>query len=116
MNNERIKNKYGNIRTEIDGKVFSSKREAEVYRELQSCRRARRNDQRVVEIQVHPKYPFIINENNIGIYTADFWVKYADGHEEVIDVKSPVTAKLKDFRRTMKLMRAFYGIEVQVRQ
>jgi len=109
--------KYRNKPTVVDGIKFASKREAARYGELKLL--ARRGEIR--DLECHPSYSLTINGMQIGTYTADF--RYRErvgvtarvyGDIVVEDVKSPATAKAKDFRRTLKLMKAIHGIEVRV--
>jgi hypothetical protein len=83
------KSKYGNKGTTIDGNPFSSKKEALRYIELKRLKEAGI----VTEFEMQPKFvildAFIKNGKKwrARYYVADFRVKYADGHEEIEDVK-----------------------------
>ncbi len=87
-------NKYNAKKTEIDGVVFHSKKEAERYAELKLCMHAR-GDDKVDVLELQPK--FLLQEGFIDnnktkhrpiYYIADFRIKYADGREVVEDVKA----------------------------
>jgi len=98
-------NKYGAVKTKIDGYTFDSKKEAKRYRELCLLERAGE----ISDILVHPKYvlqeAFIDIDNNKirGItYEADF--AYIENKSIVVeDVKGMITAmaklKIKIFKR-----------------
>lgn len=103
-------NKFGAIRTELDGFTFDSKREAAVYAGLNVRVKARE----IVQLQVHPKFEIKINGDLIANYTADFSFKELDGRYRVIDVKSEPTAKRRDFVLIRKLMAAVYRIDVEI--
>lgn len=83
-------NKYNARKTTVCGHTFDSKREAEVYLELLAQKQAGE----IVRIGFQPQYTLLEGfKDNTGknqkpiTYTADFFVTYADGHAEVIDVK-----------------------------
>ena len=90
------KNKYGAIRTEVDGIVFDSKYEAERWKEL--CLLARADHINNLKRQV----PYILhaagkNEQQIkvGTYKADFVYETKDGCTVVEDTKGVETAMFK---------------------
>ena len=83
-------NKYNARKTTVCGHTFDSKREAEVYLELLAQKQAGE----IVRIGFQPSYTLLAGfVDNTGkkqrpiTYTADFFVTYADGHSEVIEVK-----------------------------
>lgn len=86
--------KYKAKRTEIDGITFDSRAEAKYYQELKLLKRAGI----VKDIQLQPKFPLLETFRKDGKvyrgidYIADFLVTYADGHEEIVDVKGMRTA------------------------
>lgn len=86
----RKKNKYNARKTVMCGRTFDSRREAEVYLELLSQKQAGE----IVRIGFQPSYTLLAGfKDNTGknqkpiTYTADFFVTYADGRSEVIEVK-----------------------------
>lgn len=109
-------NKFRAVRTELDGYKFDSKREAAVYAELKLRERAKE----VCGLSVHPKFQIAVRDHHIADYTADFqFYETAPGDMNawrlrVIDVKSPPTAKKRDFILIRKLMKAVHGIDVEV--
>ena len=83
-------NKYHARMTTVCGRTFDSKREAEVYLELLAQKQAGE----IVRIGFQPSYTLLAGfVDNTGkkqrpiTYTADFFVTYADGRSEVIEVK-----------------------------
>ena len=83
-------NKYNARKTVMFGHEFDSKREAEIYLDLLSRKQAGE----VLRIGLQPQYTllegFTDNQGNRQkaiTYTADFFVTFADGHSEVIEVK-----------------------------
>lgn len=83
--------KYGAIKTTIDGITFDSQKEANRYRELMLLKRAGE----VTEIVLQPEYVLLKGFTHEASgervrpikYKADFLVTYADGHQEIEDVK-----------------------------
>ena len=83
-------NKYNAQKTTVCGRTFDSKREAEVYLELLTQKQAGE----IVRIGFQPSYTLLEgfrdnqgNKQRAITYTADFFVTYADGRHEVIEVK-----------------------------
>lgn len=107
-------NKYGAKRCTIDGITYASKREGKICHELRLAERAGH----IRDLQLQPRYKLAVNDILICTYTAD--AKYFDlrkGPEygwHVIDVKNPETAKKRDFRRNVRLMKAIHDVDVEV--
>lgn len=100
--------KYKNIKVEINGIAFDSKKEAKYYGILKLKEKAKLIDR--FEMQV--RYDIVVNNQNIGFYKADF-VTYKNGKVfEVIDVKSEITKKLPVYRIKKKLIKAIYGFDI----
>ena len=97
--------KYANQRTEIDGKRFDSKHEAEVYGELMLRRRA--GEIRVIMRQVSFDLPGGIR------YIADFCTVDREGRFEVLDAKSEATRKNRTYINKRKQMLTEWGIEIR---
>ena len=96
-------NKYNARKTVMFGHEFDSKREAEVYLELLAQKQAGE----IVRIGFQPSYTLLAGfKDNTGknqkpiTYTADFFVTYADGRNEVIEVKGMRT---RDYQLRKKL-------------
>ena len=99
----RKPNKYNARKTVMCGHEFDSKREAEVYLELLTQKQAGE----IVRIGFQPSYTLLAGfKDNTGknqkpiTYTADFFVTYADGHSEVIEVKG---VRTRDYQLSKKL-------------
>mgnify|MGYP000962926542 FL=1 len=96
-------NKYNARKTVMCGHEFDSKREAEIYLDLLS----RKQHGEIVRIGFQPQYTLLEGfKDNTGkkqkpiTYTADFFVTFADGHSEVIEVKG---VKTRDYLLRKKL-------------
>ena len=60
--------KYNNIKTEIDGITFDSKKEANRYCELVLLKKAGA----IKDLETQPKFPLYVNTNKVCSYIADF--------------------------------------------
>lgn len=99
-------NKYRNIKTEVDGIVFDSKKEAARYGQLKLMERAGA----ISGLVLQPSMLLEVNGKKIGKYIADF--SYYDEQDKTVvedckGVKTPV------YRLKKKLVKALYGIEIQ---
>lgn len=97
------RNKYNARKTTVCGYTFDSKREAEVYLELLAQKQAGE----IIRIGFQPSYTLLAGfKDNTGknqkpiTYTADFFVTYADGRNEVIEVKG---VRTRDYLLRKKL-------------
>ena len=103
-------NKYGAKKTVVDGITFDSKREAARWKELRLLERAGK----IYQLERQVRFDFVVNDVKVGRYTADF--AYFDGDSGlgvVEDVKSPATAKARDYVLRKKLMLALYNIAIK---
>lgn len=101
--------KYGNVKTEYNGRKYDSKHEANTAAELELLRHAKGKEQ-VVDIKYQVRFPLEVKKQKICVYIADFVVTYADKRVEVIDAKGVLTDV---YKLKKKLMRACLGIEIR---
>lgn len=101
--------KFHNVPTTVDGITFDSQKEAERYVQLQVLLKAGA----ISHLEVHPKFPLVVHEQDCGAYIGDFAYLTADGSRVVEDVKSPRTAKLPVYRLKRRLIWALYGLTIQ---
>ena len=100
--------KYRNKKTTVDGVKFDSKREAEFYSSLKQLERAGQ----VYEVELQKPYALTVNGQLVCTYKADFaFYDAIQKRNRVVDVKGVAT---KDFVIKKKLMRAVFGIDVEV--
>ena len=99
----RKANKYNARKTVMCGHTFDSRREAEIYLDLLS----RKQHGEILRIGLQPQYTLLEGfKDNTGkkwrpiTYTADFFVTYADGRNEVIEVKG---VRTRDYLLRKKL-------------
>lgn len=104
----RKETKYHNKKTEIDGIVFDSKREAARWVELKHMQRAGmiKDLQRQVRFELIPKQP---GENPV-YYVADFVFKDMNGHTIVEDAKG---SRTNVYVIKRKLMLLVHGIRIK---
>ena len=101
-----FRSKYKAVKTEVDGIVFDSKREAARYMELRLLERAGK----ISHLELQPAFECRIDGKKICTYKADF--KYFTAKECVVEdvkgVKTPV------YRLKKKLVEALYpGVKIQ---
>ena len=99
-------NKYRAVKTEVDGIVFDSKREAARYMELMLMQRAGE----IKRLELQPKYDCIVNGRKICTYRADF--RYSTNENSIVEdvkgMKTPV------YKLKKKLVEALYpGVIIQ---
>jgi hypothetical protein len=96
--------KYRAKKTECDGILFASKKEAQRYMDLKLLEKA--GDIRRLELQ--PRYRIDIHGIHVCTYIADFRY-HSNGKlivEDVKGIRTPI------YRLKKKLMRAIYGITI----
>ena len=99
------RSKYGNVKTEVDGKMMDSKHEAEQYKVFQL--QVRGGMYRAVLTQV----PFLLPGG--VVYKADFVTLNNDGTYTVFDAKSEATRKDKAYRIKNRQMKNCLNIEIK---
>lgn len=103
------RSKYGNLKTEYNGYVYMSKKEANYAQELDFLMKAKNPKDRVVSFERQVPFQIIMNGVKIAKYLCDFKVLYADGHTEIIDVKG---VRTNTYTLKKKLVEAQYGIKI----
>lgn len=102
--------KYNAQRTDVNGRTFASKAEADRYRVLHLCEQAGT----IRHLVLQKRWPLVVNEIQVGTYVSDF-----DYEERVGDDWRSVTEDVKgvktpSFMLKAKLMKAIYGIDVRL--
>ena len=100
------RSKYNAKKTEVDGYVFDSKKEARRYQELVLLEGAGE----IAELECHPKFPIYVNQEKVCTYIADF--RYLDIQKNAYIVEDVKGVKTAIYRLKKKLMKAAYGIEI----
>ena len=104
------RSKYGNLKTEYNGTIFMSKKEANYAMQLDFQKKAKNKADKVISYTMQVPFQVIMNGKKICKYLADFKVLYADGREEIIDVKG---VRTQMYRLKKKLVEAQFGIEIK---
>lgn len=98
-------NKFGAIKTEVDGITFASKKEAKRYGELKLLVRAGE----IRELSLQPRFPLRVENKLICTYVADFTYETKLGETVVEDAKGVRTPV---FSLKAKLFEALHGFPV----
>lgn len=105
--------KYHNVKTEVDGITFASKREARRYNELKLLEKAGV----ITDLILQPKYEFRKNDILLCRYIADFFYVDLEATKKAADIVRVVEdakgVRTPLYRLKKRMMKAFYGIEVQ---
>lgn len=102
-------NKYRNVRTAHNGRMFASKKEAGHAALLDAMHRAKEPSQRVKSVVYQYRIPIVVNGAKIAHYVADFYVMYADGHKEIHETKG---FRTREYILKKKLVEAIYGEKI----
>jgi hypothetical protein len=97
--------KYHAIRTEVDGIVFPSRKEARRYQELQLAEKAGV----ISGLERQVKYPLTINGVKVADYICDFRYRERGVGVVVEDTKGMRTPV---YRLKKKIMKALYDIDI----
>jgi hypothetical protein len=99
------RSKYGAIKTEVDGYIFHSRKEAARYQELKLLEMAGE----IQNLTLQPPYPCFVGGKLICTYVADF--SYRDRASfRVEDVKG---YKTDVYKLKKKLVEAIYNIKIE---
>lgn len=101
-------NKFRNKRTTFGGRQYASKLESSVAADLELAKKATRKEERVVEVRPQYRVDLKVNGRHICNYYVDFYVKFADKHEELWEAKGFQT---EVWRLKWKLLEAIWGKE-----
>lgn len=102
--------KYRNVKTEIDGRTFDSKKEANTYLDLREQQRVGQIDELMCQVPI----PLMVNGRHIADYIADFAYRDKDRNRVIVDVKSKMTRKLPVYRLKRKILEANGIVIVEV--
>lgn len=103
------KNKYNAKKTEIDGIVFDSRKEAQRYQDL----KRELDTGEISDLVLQPEYKIIINDRLVCKVKLDF--EYIRKHQLITeDVKGGSATLTPLSRLKHKLVEAQFGIEVRI--
>lgn len=106
--------KYRAVKTEMDGIVFDSKKEAARYLELRQLKWARK----IFDLEIQPTFQIAVNGVPICKYRADFrYRRYESDTARICDVPTTIIEDVKGmktpvYRLKKKLVEAQYGIRI----
>ena len=103
-------NKYGAVRTEVDGIAFASKKEARRYSELRLMERAGE----ITALSLQPRFPLFVNGSQVCTYVGDFqYLIPADqGARPERVVEDAKGMKTPMYRLKAKMFAAQYGFPI----
>lgn len=102
---------YGNAESVTEPSVtFSSQKEYRRAKDLQALSAAGK----ITHLRFYASYDLVISGVSVGRYIANFdYDNLETGGQHITeDVKSPDVRKTQDYRRSKKLMKKLYGIEI----
>ena len=97
-----MKIKYNAKKQIYKGKKFDSKKELQRFIILEKMEMQRL----IYNLEIHPRYPLMVNGKKIGHYTADFRYKTRKGDVVVEDVKSKIT-RTRDYILRKKILATY---------
>lgn len=101
-----FRNKYRNQKTEVDGYVFDSKKEAGRYQQLRLLEQAGE----IFDLRMQVKYHCTVNGKKVCTYIADFEYTTPDKKVHTEDVKGYRT---KEYRLKKKLVEALFSTTIE---
>jgi hypothetical protein len=113
--NKSKSSKFGNVKVEIDGYKFDSRKESEFYGSLKIKKQAGL----IKDFKMQVPYNIVVNNIHIANYFLDFEVENNDGTIEYIDIKGK-DKKTNKFIKTgvfalkKRLVEAIYGIKISM--
>jgi hypothetical protein len=111
--NKTKSSKFNNVKSEIDGHIFDSNKEAEFYGSLKLKKKAGL----IKDFKIQVQYDILVNNIHIAYYYLDFQIENNDGSFEYIDIKGK-DKKTNKFIKTgvfalkKRLVEAIYNIKI----
>lgn len=103
------RSKYGNKKTEYNGRIYDSTKEANYAMSLDW----RKKSGEIKNWMPQLKYSIEVNNIHICDYYLDFWVQYPGDRIEYIDIKGGNATRTAVFEIKKKLVEAIYKIKIQ---
>jgi hypothetical protein len=104
-----MRNKFNAKKTEYNGIIFDSKKEANYCATLDKLKNATSPADKVIDYERQVKFPVEVMGRKICTYKLDFKVTYGDLSVKYIDVKG---MKTPVYNLKKKLVEAIYGITI----
>lgn len=102
----RKRSKYGNKKTEVDGLVFDSQKEASRWNDLKLMERAGE----IIDLKRQVNYALEINGQLICSYKADFTYRKTGRRELIVEDAKGYRTQIYGIKK--KMMKAILGIEI----
>jgi hypothetical protein len=113
------RSKYGNVKTQVNGIWFDSKKEAERFQQLTLMQQAKQ----ISDLELQPRFPLHVMRiaysecpiklTKVGVFTADFsYLDLRTGECVIEDVKSEPTRTGEAYRLRRKLVEAIHGVVI----
>ncbi len=107
-------NKFHAKRTEYNGKMYHSAKEARYRKHLELLKHAHELKDRVTIIEEQVHYPIKIKNHHCFSYFLDFKIHYGDNRVEYVDVKGLTKGSAYDLFKCKKAcVEAEYGIKIK---
>jgi hypothetical protein len=108
-----IRSKYRAIKTEVDGIMFASKKEAARYQELKMLLKSKE----ISDLELQPRFPLEVKGVKIATYVADFRYKELTPCAGKVNEKSIIEdvkgMKTSVYRLKKKLFEVLYNQKIQ---
>lgn len=104
----RRRNKYGAVRTTVEGITFASKHEARRYVQLRHLERAGI----IQDLRCQARYAFVVNGLEVGSYRPDFEYVICETGEVITEDAKAGPTRTEAYRLRKKLMVACHAIVV----
>src|SRR5262245_53963283 len=101
-------NKYGNVPTRVDGRIFHSKKEAARYIELQALQ----NAGLITDLECQPRFRLEVGGVHVCDYLADFRYMRMDDPEFSQMVEDGKGHRTREYELKRRLMLAIHGIKI----
>lgn len=110
---KKKRSKYNAKRTDYNGVMYDSKKEAGFAKKLDLLKMAQGPD-KVMRVERQVPFQITVNNQKICRYILDFRVTYADGRVDLVDVKGMKSgAAYQMFKLKKKLVEAIYDVEIK---
>lgn len=103
------KNKFGAVKTTVDGITFDSKREAARYRELKLAERVGL----IKNLQRQVRFPLVVDGALITTWVADFVYDDRRGETWVPQHEDCKGVRTREYKLKRKLVKALYGWDIR---
>jgi hypothetical protein len=101
-------NKFGAVKTVVDGVTFASKKEARRYSELKLLERAGE----ISDLKLQPRYDLTVNGKKVCTYVGDFQYIRRNGVGPFLNIEDAKGFKTPTYKLKAKLFEAVMGFPI----